>query len=47
MTWANRGTDDEREAVVRAALGQNDALQRLDYGGFPGQHVRAAGRCRG
>ena len=34
MTWANRGADDEREAVVRAALGQNDALQRLDYGGF-------------
>jgi hypothetical protein len=34
MTWANRGSGDEREAVVRAALGQNDALQRLDYGDF-------------
>jgi hypothetical protein len=34
MAWANRGTDNEREAVVRAALGQNDALQRLDYGDF-------------
>ena len=31
MTWTNRGTDTEREAVVRAALGQNDALQRLNY----------------
>jgi hypothetical protein len=30
----NREADDEREAVVRAALGQNDALQRLDYADF-------------
>ncbi len=34
MTLRNRGGDSEREAVVRAALAQNDALQRLDYGGF-------------
>ena len=34
MTWTNRGTDTEREAVVRAAVGQNDALQRLDYADF-------------
>jgi hypothetical protein len=34
MAWANRGSDNQREAVVRAALGQNDALQRLDYGDY-------------
>ena len=34
MTLARRGDDSQREAVVRAALGQNDALQRLDYPGF-------------
>lgn len=34
MTLARRGDDSQREAVVRAALGQNDALQRLDYSGF-------------
>lgn len=33
-TLLNRGVDDDREAVVRAALGQNDALQRLDYADF-------------
>lgn len=36
--WAlqlpNRGVDREREAVVRAVLAQNDALQRLDYADF-------------
>ncbi|MBI3214590.1 MAG: lumazine-binding protein [Mycobacterium sp.] len=34
VTLSNRGEDNEREAVVRAALAQNDALQRLDYGAF-------------
>jgi hypothetical protein len=34
MSLLNRGSDDQREAVVRAALGQNDALQRLDYGAY-------------
>src|SRR6476469_9417898 len=34
MTLARRGEDSQREAVVRAALGQNDALQRLDYAAF-------------
>lgn len=34
MTLMRRGDDSQREAVVRAALGQNDALQRLDYAGF-------------
>lgn len=29
--WLQRGPDGEREAVVRAVLGHNDALQRLDY----------------
>ena len=36
--WAlqhfNRGDDTQREAVVRAALGQNDALQRGSYADF-------------
>jgi hypothetical protein len=32
--WLQRGPDNEREAVVRAVLGQNDALQRLDYPDF-------------
>ncbi|HEX5145019.1 MAG TPA: lumazine-binding protein [Mycobacterium sp.] len=27
----DRGADSQREAVVRAALGQNDGLQRLNY----------------
>ena len=31
ITLANRGGDRQEEAVVRAAIGQNDALQRLDY----------------
>lgn len=30
----NRDAANEHEAVVRAALGQNDALQRLDYRDF-------------
>ena len=34
MTLSNRGDDTEREAVVRAALAQNDALQRLNYPDF-------------
>lgn len=34
MTFAHRGRDEQDNAVVRAALGQNDALQRLDYAGF-------------
>lgn len=34
MTLARRGEDSQREAVVRAALGQNDALQRVDYAAF-------------
>jgi hypothetical protein len=31
VTMLHHDADDEREAVVRAALAQNDALQRLDY----------------
>jgi hypothetical protein len=34
VSFFNRGDDGEREAVVRAALAQNDALQRLDYPDF-------------
>lgn len=34
ITLANRGKDSQKEAVVRAAIGQNDALQRLDYPAF-------------
>ncbi len=34
VTLSNRGGDGDRDAVVRAALGQNDALQRLDYADF-------------
>lgn len=34
VSFFNRGGDGEREAVVRAALAQNDALQRLDYPDF-------------
>lgn len=34
ITFMNRGADSEHEAVVRAAIAQNDALQRLDYSDF-------------
>jgi hypothetical protein len=34
MTLMRRGEDSEREAVVKAVLAQNDALQRLDYADF-------------
>ncbi len=34
MTFARGGDDDQREAVVRAAIANNDALQRLDYADF-------------
>lgn len=34
MSWANRDDDALHEGIVRAALGQNDALQRLDYADF-------------
>lgn len=34
VTISRRGADNEREAVVRAVLAQNDALQRLDYPGY-------------
>jgi hypothetical protein len=34
MAFLRRHADTEREAVVRAALAQNDALQRLDYRDF-------------
>ncbi len=33
-SWLNRDDDAVREGIVRAALGQNDALQRLDYDDF-------------
>lgn len=34
MTWANSDEDALHESIVRAAIGQNDALQRLDYEDF-------------
>lgn len=34
LTLANRDRDTETDRVVRAVLGQNDALQRLDYADF-------------
>lgn len=34
LTLANRDRDSATDQVVRAVLGQNDALQRLDYGAF-------------
>lgn len=34
MSWVNSDEDALHEGVVRAALGQNDALQRLDYDDF-------------
>ncbi len=34
LTLAHRDRDTETDRVVRAVLGQNDALQRLDYADF-------------